>query len=289
MARVIITLTTDFGTEDGYVAAMKGVILGINPDATIVDVSHQVPPQRILHGAFVLGSASRYFGPETVHLAVVDPGVGTPRRALVLVTPEGVFTGPDNGIFSYVVLAQASEGIDRDSSRADRDAFGKPITVAVPEGCSAFALSRAEFWRHPVSSTFHGRDVFAPVAAHLSVGVPPESLGDPVGEVVCLSVLRPETGREGIRGRIVHVDRFGNLVTNISPPDLPGDDVEVEIAGRCIEGLSATYASCPGLSVLVGSHGWLEIAVGDGSAAAELGAGPGSEVLVRARRSRQAG
>lgn len=155
-----VTLTTDFGTADGYAAAMKGVILGINPAARLVDISHGIQAQNIPQAAFVLGTACPYFPDGTVHLVVVDPGVGTARRAVILKTPRAYFVAPDNGVLSYVV---------RDGEKADRAEKG-PRHIKLPPGLEAVSITRPRFWRQPVSATFHGRDIFAPVAARLSLG-----------------------------------------------------------------------------------------------------------------------
>ncbi len=273
----LITLTTDFGPQDGWPAAMKGVILGINPGAVVVDISHEAPPQDIAHAAFVLWTVYRYFPPDTVHVAVVDPGVGTSRRALLLVTPHGRFVAPDNGLLTYVLSdagagAVAGQGAD----------FLRPVQVNVPPGCQAYALTQPAYWRQPVSTTFHGRDIFAPVAAHLSTGVPPADLGQPVDWVVALNVPAPEVRLGETVGRIIHVDRFGNLVTSIRPEHLPGRRIQAQVEGHRATGLALSYAEGDGLLALIGSHGCLEIAARNGSAAARTGARPGSEVRVSA-------
>ena len=292
MPSTIISLTSDFGHSSGYVGVMKGVALSLNPHAALVDISHDVPPQDIAHGAFVLGSIYRYFPPESIHLAVVDPGVGTSRRALLLVTPAGKFLAPDNGLLTYVVADQerpnsgeglegAQEGTSRHEGLADSQrTFMEPFATPVPDGCSAYVLNRAEFWHRPVSDTFHGRDIFAPVAAHLSRGVPPERFGDAVGELVNLNIHSARGQGDAIEGRIIFVDHFGNLVSNIRSPDIVGGEVEVEVGGARIKGLSRSYAEGRGVTALIGSHGYLEIAETNGSAAERLGAGVGSGVTV---------
>ena len=188
MASTILTLTTDFGDSGGYVGAMKGVALSIGPDLSVVDISHRVPPQDISHGAFVIGTACRYFPPDAVHVCVVDPGVGTSRRPLLVVTPGGRFVAPDNGLLTYV-LGDSYPGWS--PAAPGKGGFMQPVVVGLPDGCAAYELTRAEYWRHPVSNTFHGRDVFVPAAAHLALGVPPEQLGEPVGSVVCLNAYPP--------------------------------------------------------------------------------------------------
>ena len=278
MPASVITLTTDFGPSDWYVAAMKGAALNVNPHVTIVDVSHDVPPQDIAHGAFVLGAIYRYYAPDTVHVGVVDPGVGTSRRALLLVTPNGRFLAPDNGLLTYV-LADQLKG--ENATGRETGEFMAPVTTPVPERCSAYTLNRPEFWRHPVSDTFHGRDIFAPVAAHLASGVPPEELGDAVGYVVCLDIPPPKIRGETVAGRVIFVDHFGNIVSNIRPSILPNEAVEVEVCGARIKGLSRTFSSGEGLMTLIGSHGYLEVVESNGNAAERLKAGVGSWVKVR--------
>jgi S-adenosylmethionine hydrolase len=280
MSPPIISLTTDFGTAGGYVGAMKGVILAIDPDIALVDISHDVPPQDIAHGAFVLGSAYRYFTAGTVHVAVVDPGVGTSRRPVLVVTPAGRFLAPDNGLLTYVLADHQGPGSLTGAGASGQGEFMQPVAMPVPEGCSAYVLTRSAYWRHPVSDTFHGRDVFAPVAAHLSRGVPPHRMGDPVEELVCLDLLRPETHGGMVEGQIIFVDHFGNLVSNIRSSHLSGGGVEVEVGGTVVSGLSRTYAETEGVAALVGSHGYLEVAERNGNAADRLGVGVGGRVRV---------
>ena len=165
MSPALIALTTDFGPSGGYVGAMKGAALSINPDAVLVDISHDVPPRDIAHGAFVSASAYRYFPPDTVHVAVVDPGVGTSRLALLLVTPTGSFLAPDNGLLTYVLTDHLAEGTTALPEAPKGVGFLEPFSMPVPDSCSAYSLNNADYWRHPISGTFHGRDIFAPVAA----------------------------------------------------------------------------------------------------------------------------
>ena len=198
MASPVITLTTDFGAADGFVGAMKGVVLGINPGATIVDLVHEVPPQDVAHGAFVLAITSPYFGPDAIHVAVVDPGVGTPRQVLLLVEPAGRFVAPDNGLLTYV-FADSSPLVEQENQDRVTEA-AVPRKIAVPEGWRAYDLDRPEYWRHPVSDTFHGRDVFAPVAAQLSLGASPDDMGSRVMEVGGLVVRPPSLRGEALHG-----------------------------------------------------------------------------------------
>ncbi len=267
----VITLITDFGLADPYVASMKGVILSLNPQAVIVDVSHAVRPQRIEQGAFLLEACIPYFPPGSIHTAVVDPAVGSHRRAIAVRTPSGTFVGPDNGVLSPALPEDVRSGAGDPSGR-----------VRLPEGSSGVALSDPRYHRQPVSDTFHGRDIFAPAAAHLSLGVPLSDLGEPVDEVVALAPFRAHRKPDGSRnGHIVHIDVFGNLITDIRGEDLPSAELIVQVKDRQIEGLQHTYASSKGMTALVGSSGFLEIALAGGSAAAELGVDIGQPVVVR--------
>ena len=271
----MITLVTDFGTRDTYVAEMKAVILRLNPQAAIVDVTHEIAPQAVAEGAEAVGRALRVFGPDTVHVAVVDPGVGTERNALLLATPDGLFLAPDNGLLTYAVREspEYEEAIDG----AD---FHRRVAVPVPAGCAAYRLSNDSLWRKPVSHTFHGRDVFAPVAAHLSLGVKPQEVGEPLPSMTCLAIPHPRRRGDELVGHVAHVDRFGNLVTTIPGEAIAGRDVEVSVAGRRIRGLSRSYEEGGELLAIIGSGGRLEIAVRGGSAARSLGVGVGEGVVV---------
>ena len=271
----MITLLTDFGTRDSYVAEMKAVILGLNPQATIVDVTHEVAPQAVAEGAVVLGRAFRAFAADAVHVAVVDPGVGSDRRAIFLVTPDGRFLAPDNGLLTHAVR-EAPEYEEAMTGAS----FLQTVSMPVPAGCAAYRLSNEALWRKPVSDTFHGRDVFAPVAAHLSLGLPPQEVGEPVATLACLSIPHPRRRGDEIAGHVVHVDRFGNLVTTIEGAAIAGRDVEVAIGSRRIRGISRSYAEGGELLAIIGSGGSLEIAARDGSAAWSLGVGVGEPVVV---------
>ncbi|MBI4497834.1 MAG: SAM-dependent chlorinase/fluorinase [Chloroflexi bacterium] len=285
----MLTLLTDFGTQDTYVGIMKGVILGINPGATLVDLTHQVAPQDIPQGAFLLGYAAPYFPAEAIHLAVVDPGVGSARRALAVQGPSGTFVAPDNGLLTYALdlapVGDAPGGNGAEGSETHTPSPGSlPVReVPLPAGWRAVALENPEFWRHPVSRTFHGRDIFAPVAAHLSLGVPLEQFGPPVTSLLALEVPRPcRTADGALVGRVIAVDHFGNLLTNLTPELLPAAGAPTfEVAGRRIAGLSQTYADGGELVAVVGSTGRVEIAVRNGSARSRLGVGVGARVTVR--------
>jgi S-adenosylmethionine hydrolase len=253
----IITLTTDFGTADGYVGAMKGVILSLAPRVSLVDISHDVLPQDVRHGARLLAMAAPFFPSGTVHVGVVDPGVGSARRGIALQTSLAIFVGPDNGLFTPFLL--------------DRVA--------------CVALTNTAAHRHPVSKTFHGRDVFAPVAAHLANGMPLAQLGPPVDDPVTLPESRPLRLSDGqLRAEVLHVDRFGNLISNVGP--LEGETVDPDSTRVVIESvpvpMGRTYADVPpgALIALVGSTGYLEIAVRGGRASERLGVGVGAIVQV---------
>jgi len=241
----IVTLTTDFGDRDGYVGAMKGVLLTRAPGVTLVDITHGVPPHDVVAAANALVDAAPHFPPGTVHLAVVDPGVGGARAAVVVAAGGHLFVGPDNGIFSLVA----------------------------PRPEAVHAIAQPEFRAAAVAATFHGRDLFAPAAARLALGAPAHAAGPPVE-------LRGRLDLPPGESRVVHIDRFGNLVTDIAG-DLPAA-TGFRIAGQAIAGISQTYESvAPGeLCAYVGSRGTIEIAVREGSAAARLGAARGSPVEV---------
>jgi S-adenosylmethionine hydrolase len=265
-AQRIITLTTDFALRDGYVASMKGVILSIAPGVSIVDVSHAVPPQSVDEGAFLLTLVWPYFPEDTIHLTVVDPGVGTERRPVAVQTARGTFVGPDNGVLAPTL---ASIGA-LDSST------GALI------GAEAVELTEEEYWRHPTSHTFHGRDIFAPAAAHLAAGTPLERLGPAIERLKTL-VLPGFTRRRGaLVGSVIHVDAFGNVITSIPGHALPEAPV-VRIGEVAIEGLSASYQDRP-LGALIGSAGFLEVAVRNGNAAQYLGVRRGDPVEVRKKQ-----
>jgi len=271
--RPLITLTTDFGTSDPYVAAMKGVILSISSDAQVIDISHGVRPQRVLQATFVTQSAWAFFPEGAVHVAVVDPGVGTERRALALVTHRGCFVGPDNGVLSAA--------LPDDARPSDSDGVA---LVSLPDGHRAFTIANSTYLREPVSATFHGRDVFAPSAAHLSIGLPPHELGEPVESVLAFPPLRARRRNDGsLEARVIHIDRFGNIVTDARAPDLPDRAIAVELAGESVPGLVRTYAEPSALVALVGSSGYLEVAQPGGSAADALAVEIGDPVLVRRR------
>ncbi len=261
MAGPIITLTTDFGLSDPYVGLMKGVILGINPQATIVDFSHGVRPQAVDQAAFLISKGHHYFPDDAIHVVVVDPGVGTNRRAVVVAAHFGTFVGPDNGALGRLGLL---------------DAQGR-----LAPGVRAYDLNEPAFWRLPVSQTFHGRDVFAPVAAHLSLGVDPAGMGEEVQDLTPLRYEEPSWREDRLEGQVVHVDHYGNLVTDIEAKllaDTPG--ARFETGGESIPTISRSYAEGGELLAIIGSFGTLEVAARNASAEGRLGARIGDTVRV---------
>lgn len=255
----IITLTTDFGLQDHYVSAIKAVIIGIAPDVRLVDVSHTIPPQDIMAGAWVTRNAAFLFPPETVHLVVVDPGVGTDRNPIVLKIGDQYFVGPDNGIFSLLY---------------DEFKF------------EAYKLNKPDFWRKERSRTFHGRDIFAPVAAHISNGVPLKELGDPITDLVTYHWAVPLGDKDGLQGWVIHIDQFGNLITNISEKlleDTAGRrKVKIYVGNTIIDHLVNTFGDVePGEPVaFIGSSGMLEVAINKGNAAKMLSVDKGAQISL---------
>ncbi len=271
----VITLTTDFGADDAYVAIMKGVILSTNPEVNIVDITHSVEPQNVYQAAFILGYTYRYFPKKTVHVAVVDPGVGSERRGVILKTPSALFVAPDNGILSYVIdeLSSSKGSVAQYSPDQDLVTLGKGFEVV--------AITEPRFWRQPVSTTFHGRDIFAPVAATLTLDISPYELGEKITSLHVFPILKPLVDYQGnLIGHILHVDHFGNLITNIKRVNLPGKDIPIEVAGRLIQGITDYYAEGEELMAIIGSSGYLEIALKNGSAADFLNTAIGDEIKV---------
>jgi S-adenosylmethionine hydrolase len=244
-----LVLLTDFGLQDGYGGIMKGIIIRIAPQATVIDLSHGIPPQNVLAGRFCLLNAYRYFPPETVFIGVVDPGVGSQRRGIAVKFAEGYFVGPDNGLISGIL----SES---------------PPILAV-------SLTNSDYWRVPQpSGTFHGRDIFASVGAHLALGVALELLGEPLAlkEIVNLSLPPLQVTDLTLTGCIQYIDHFGNLITNIPAALLREKRWAVGLSGYTIP-QGQTYSAVPaGKAIaLIGSHDWLEIAVNGGNAQDRFG------------------
>ncbi len=257
MRHPTLTLTTDFGLCDHYAGVMKGVILSICPAARIVDISHEVTPFEIPEGAYTIAQSWRYFPKKTVHVVVVDPGVGTSRRPILLEAGGHFFIAPDNGVLSMIYSAEKHK---------------------------VRLISNERYFRKPVSNTFHGRDIFAPVAAHLAAGAPPAQIGKPIQDYLRASFEQPvQTGKSTWSGTILKIDRFGNIVTNFRSDAFPGlaQRSFVLSAGlRQISILARNYAECGTgeLFVIAGSSGYLEISLGQGSAAKHLGCAAGSGV-----------
>ncbi len=269
----VITLTTDFGLSDAYVGVMKGVILARASAASIVDLSHAVAPGAILEAASLLETAWRYFPPGTVHLVVVDPGVGTSRQRLAIAAAGQIFVGPDNGCLSPA-LAAAARG---------RRPAGEPYaprTVGVPADVTAVSLANEALLGATISATFEGRDVFAPAAVYLSRGGSIGELGPSLPAIEAFPELRAPLNAQGGRdGRVLHVDRFGNLITDIHAADLPPSPV-FTLGGRTIRGLSRTYGDARDLTAIVGSAGLVEVALPNGSSAAMLDLAAGASVRL---------
>ena len=254
----LITLTTDFGTQDWFVGTMKGVILGINPRATIVDLTHEIPPGDIRAGAFSLAASCRHFPKGTIHVTVVDPGVGSARRAIAVQTDRHSFIGPDNGVLSFALATEKIKSIRR--------------------------LENEKYFLQPVSRTFHGRDIFAPVAAHLSRGIAIQKLGPAQKDVVHPPWPKPRERGNQIEGQVLYIDRFGNAITNIPNAVLKNRRACAVFSGRKrLCDVKAFYQSVPvGRAVAVpGSTGFLEIAINGGSAAERLGLRVQSAIVVR--------
>jgi len=269
----IITLTTDLGLTDAYVAAMKGVILSINPEVKLIDICHTIKPQNIPQAAFVLGMAHQFFPEKTIHVVVVDPGVGTERRAIILRTPSADFVAPDNGVLSYVLQQSSTKPVE--------DKVNQQVELG--PGMEAVTITKPQFWRSPVSPTFHGRDIFAPVAARLSLGFPPIDFGQAITSVAMLPLPHSYQAPDGsLVGHILHIDSFGNLITNIKSDDLPPTKraITIEVGNQLISGLSRTYAEGRGLLALIGSSGYLEVSLKGGSACALLNAEVGNKVRI---------
>ncbi|HKW35108.1 MAG TPA: SAM-dependent chlorinase/fluorinase [Candidatus Acidoferrum sp.] len=258
MANAIITLTTDYGTNDHLVGTLKGVILKVNPDVTIVDITHNVTPFDLLDGALAIGSAYAYFPPKTVHVVVVDPGVGTERRPLLVSAANQYFVAPDNGVLSMIYERE-------------------------PEGLVVRHANAEHYYLQPVSKTFHGRDIFAPVAAWLTKGWQTSGMGDEIEDYKRFSLPRPKEADGVVKGVILRADAFGNLITNFRQEDLPGDgSVKLQVGTQSITRLVDTFAQGNGTEpfAYLGSSGFVEIGVNKGNAARTLGLGRGTAVVL---------
>jgi S-adenosyl-L-methionine hydrolase (adenosine-forming) len=276
----IVTFLTDFGHDDSYVGVVKGVMLGICPGLHIVDLTHHVPPQDIQEGAFQLLTAVPHLPAGSIHLAVVDPGVGTDRRAVAVRVGEHTFVGPDNGLLSWIVGRLL--GVTPDAPTHEG------VSIALEPPAQAVELTEPRFWRHPVAPTFHARDIFGPVAAALAQGRMLEEMGQLRSELVNLSFPRPQTQNGRLQATIIQIDRFGNLTTNLAAFQIPRG-AKFRVRNTLIGELRLTYGQSPPMAedpspiALVGSAGFLEIAMPGGNAADRLHVRRGDVVEVISR------
>jgi S-adenosyl-L-methionine hydrolase (adenosine-forming) len=261
LARPIITLTTDYGTNDHLVGVMKGVILSINPEVNIVDITHSVLPHDLLDGALAIGQAYKYFPPKTIHLVVVDPGVGTERRPILVAGDTHYFVAPDNGVLSSV--------------------------YDQTEALYVWNIISEHYFRQPVSKTFHGRDIFAPVAAWLSKSWQSAAFGEPITDFARFAMPKPKTAGNTIKGVVLRVDQFGNLITNLRAEDVPAfatsdGKFTIRAGNATVTKLVPTFASgANGEAIgVIGSSGFLEISVNKANASRTLAIGRGAEVSV---------
>jgi S-adenosylmethionine hydrolase len=261
LTRPIITLTTDYGTNDHLVGVLKGVILNINPEVNIVDITHSILAHDILDGALTLSQAYKYFPSKTIHLVVVDPGVGTARRPILVAGDTHYFVAPDNGVLSAVY----------DQS----------------ESLYVWNVTSAHYFRQPVSNTFHGRDIFAPVAAWLSKSWQTASFGEEITDFVRFAMPKPKVSGNTIEGIVLRVDNFGNLITNLTAEDVPAlvaPDAKftIRIGNAAVTKIVPTFAqgAAGETFAIIGSSGYIEICVNKGSAARAVAAGRGAEVTV---------
>ncbi len=259
----IITLTTDFGTEDGNAAVMKGVILSVNPHALVVDLTHDIPPQDVAAAAYVLRRAYTYFPPDTIHTVVVDPGVGTARRAIAVQSSDAFFVAPDNGVLTYVIQELQDQGHE----------------------LRIVSLTNPQYWLSHISRVFHGRDIFAPVAAHLSLGVDLDAFGHELEDWVRIPRPRLEMSPGKITGQVMHIDHFGNLLTNIpqSALDSVTDRLIVAVAASKIRGLTEAFGhgQAGELIAYIDSSGHLAVGLVNGSAQQTLNCQVGTSVEIR--------
>jgi S-adenosylmethionine hydrolase len=261
VSNAIITLTTDYGTNDHLVGTLKGVILKINPEATIVDITHGVAPYDLLDGALAIGSAYAYFPPRTIHIVVVDPGVGTERRPLLVSGDNQYFVAPDNGVLSLVY--------ERNTNVVVRNATAE------------------HYYLQPVSNTFHGRDIFAPIAAWLSKGWQTAAMGEEIQDYKKFALPKPKAANGVVKGVVLRVDSFGNLITNFRSEDLPEaartkGNLELQVGTQSVKRLVDTFARGENAEPIafVGSSGYIEIAVNKGNAAKALGIGRGAPITL---------
>jgi S-adenosylmethionine hydrolase len=264
--RNVITLTTDFGLQDYYVSAMKAVMLDIAPDVRMVDISHEIPSQDIMAASWTLQNSAMLFPPGTVHTVVVDPGVGTDRNPIALQVEDQYFVGPDNGIFSLLTKEKDFQAV---------------------------RLTDKQYWRDQPSNTFHGRDIFAPVAAHLSQDVKLEELGEPLEELMTYRWTVPIADKDGLEGMIIHIDKFGNLITNISASllkEVIGDkSVKIYVGNTILHNLASTFGNVTeGEPVAyIGSSGMLEVGINKGNAEKMLGVQKGAQISLILQKESQ--
>src|SRR6056297_43025 len=255
----VITLTTDFGIQDHYVGAMKAVLISISENARLIDISHQIPPQDIMAGAWVVRNSAMLFPPGSVHLVVVDPGVGTRRKPIAIKIEDQYFVGPDNGIFSLITDQYEYEGVE---------------------------LTNRGFWQKNPSSTFHGRDIFAPVAAHLANGVKLSELGRPIEKLQTYRWAVPISDKDGVQGWIVHIDHFGNLISNIPASMIreagDGANIKIYVGNTIFNTMVSTFGDVPDgePAAYIGSSGMLEIAINKGDAREMLGVEKGAQISI---------
>jgi S-adenosylmethionine hydrolase len=260
LADPIITLTTDFGTSDHLVGSMKGVILNINPAARIVDINHSVVPYDILDGALSLANAYSFFPPRTIHVIIVDPGVGTERRPILVSGEKHFFVAPDNGVLSPIYEREA---------------------------CTVRHVTAEHYFLNPISPTFHGRDIFAPTAGWLSKAYQTEAFGEVITDFVRFAMPKAKSTEQAVKGVVLHVDAFGNLMTNLTAEEIPADaldggPIKLAVGGKQVVKFARTFASgSQGEPIaFLGSVGYVEIAVNRGSAARTLGVNRGAEVTL---------
>jgi len=258
LSNAIITLTTDYGTNDHLVGTLKGVILKINPEATIVDITHHVAPFDVLDGALAIGAAYSYFPPRTIHVVVVDPGVGTERRPLLVTAENQYFVAPDNGVLSVI--------------------YEREETILARHATSE------HYYLHPVSKTFHGRDVFAPIAAWLSKNWQPGSMGEEIQDYKKFALPRPKNADGVLKGIVLRVDAFGNLVTNFRAEDLPTENgtLNLQVGNQNVSRLVGTFAegNAGEPFAFLGSNGYVEVGINKGNASKALGIGRGTAVVL---------
>jgi S-adenosyl-L-methionine hydrolase (adenosine-forming) len=293
MKNNIITLTTDFGTADTYIAQMKGVILSLNPTATIIDITHSISPQNIREAAYVFSTAYRYFPKGTIHVVIVDPGVGSNRKAILVQTETYYFLAPDNGVLSYVIDCglRSMRPLYTDSNLLKKININNFKCTAgassrTPQKIRVIQLENQKYFLHSVSSTFHGRDIFAPAAAHLSLGVPISKFGPEAEKLIKFPIPEPGIIDNRIYAHILHIDHFGNIITDISKgiwnTTIGKKKFSISCGKKKITEIKQTYAEGkPGtLIAYFGSSDNLEIAIVDGNIAQQLKISPENPIII---------